>query len=40
MHNLIGRKEEIKLLEKLSVTDKPAFVALYGRRPEAKNRYF
>jgi uncharacterized protein len=36
MYNLIGRKEEIKLLEKLKVSDKPAFVALYGRRRVGK----
>jgi uncharacterized protein len=36
MQNLIGRKDEIKLLEKLKTTDKPAFVALYGRRRVGK----
>ena len=36
MNNLIGRNEEIKLLEKLKNTDKPAFVALYGRRRVGK----
>jgi uncharacterized protein len=36
MQNLIGRKEEIKLLEKLKDSDKPAFVALYGRRRVGK----
>jgi uncharacterized protein len=36
MQNLIGRKEEIKLLEALKESDKPAFVALYGRRRVGK----
>jgi uncharacterized protein len=36
MQKLIGRKEEIKLLEKLKDSDKPAFVALYGRRRVGK----
>ena len=36
MQNLIGRKEEIKLLEKLKETETPAFVALYGRRRVGK----
>lgn len=36
MHQLIGRKEEIKLLEKVKNTHKPAFVALYGRRRVGK----
>ena len=36
MENLIGRKEEIALLEGLKTTDKPAFVAIYGRRRVGK----
>jgi len=36
MKKLISREEEIKLLLKLKVEDKPAFVAIYGRRRVGK----
>ena len=36
MDNLIGRQEEITLLKGLENTDKPAFVAVYGRRRVGK----
>jgi uncharacterized protein len=33
---IIGRKEEITILESLKTTDRPAFVAIYGRRRVGK----
>jgi uncharacterized protein len=36
MKKLVGRKEEILLLEGLKTTEKPAFVAVYGRRRVGK----
>ncbi len=36
MEILIGRKEEVALLEALKSTEKPAFVAVYGRRRVGK----
>jgi len=36
MQNIIGRKEEIKALEQLKESPKPAFLAIYGRRRVGK----
>jgi uncharacterized protein len=36
MQHIIGRKEEIKVLELLKGSQKPAFVAIYGRRRVGK----
>jgi uncharacterized protein len=36
MDQIVGRKEEIKLLERLKVEQTPAFVAFYGRRRVGK----
>ena len=36
MAKIIGRKEEIDILQSIQQTDKSAFVALYGRRRVGK----
>lgn len=36
MDKIIGRKEEIAILEKIKVSNKPEFVAVYGRRRVGK----
>jgi uncharacterized protein len=36
MAKIIGRKEEIAVLQSLDQSDRPAFVAVYGRRRVGK----
>jgi uncharacterized protein len=37
---MVGRKEEIEILESLKLPEKPAFVAVYGRRRVGKTYFF